>query len=455
MARTDTLGHFLTDVANAIRSKTGDSATITASDFDTAIENIPTGGGDEIPEKDVNYYDYDGTRLYSYTKSEFLSRFFHPSNPTHAGLTSQGWNWTIANAKTYVQNYGCLNIGQNYITNDNSTRFYIELEENDNLTLKLGFCINGTATIDWGDNSQTETVTGTSATTPKYTTHTYLQAGNYKISLLPSNTNQFISLIGGVTSSYIFDLEHIHILKKAELGNTSLEGYSFNYCYNLETITIPTSLKNNGRLKGYEFAYAKKLKCYVAPYNYTYDLSSRTQQFAKCDQLIFIANQSMSTISQQCFNLTRFKNSFISLPTNTAVLGNAFDNASNLKKITGVGQANSYAFQYCYDLEELKFAVSGLTLIRGTFINYNFSLKELYIPSTVSTLSNSCFANCYALRKIYFINHTSVPTMGSSLGDNLPSDYKVIVPDSLYETWIATDLWANIADHIIRESDDI
>lgn len=43
MARTDTLGHFLTDVADAIRGKTGDSGEITASGFDTAISNIPSG----------------------------------------------------------------------------------------------------------------------------------------------------------------------------------------------------------------------------------------------------------------------------------------------------------------------------------------------------------------------------------------------------------------------------
>lgn len=43
MARTDTLPHFLTDVADAIRTKTGSADTITASSFDTAIENIPSG----------------------------------------------------------------------------------------------------------------------------------------------------------------------------------------------------------------------------------------------------------------------------------------------------------------------------------------------------------------------------------------------------------------------------
>ena len=46
MARVDNLSHFLTDVADAIRTKTGSSETIIASDFDTKIENIPSGGGD-------------------------------------------------------------------------------------------------------------------------------------------------------------------------------------------------------------------------------------------------------------------------------------------------------------------------------------------------------------------------------------------------------------------------
>lgn len=45
MARTDTLGNFLTDVADAIRAAEGSSETIQASDFDTRIEALSGGGG--------------------------------------------------------------------------------------------------------------------------------------------------------------------------------------------------------------------------------------------------------------------------------------------------------------------------------------------------------------------------------------------------------------------------
>ena len=50
MARIDTLGHFLTDVADAIREKKGTEETIVASDFDTEIENLPSGGGADLSD---------------------------------------------------------------------------------------------------------------------------------------------------------------------------------------------------------------------------------------------------------------------------------------------------------------------------------------------------------------------------------------------------------------------
>lgn len=45
MARINTLANFLTDVANAIRSKTGKTGKITPANFDVEINNITTGSG--------------------------------------------------------------------------------------------------------------------------------------------------------------------------------------------------------------------------------------------------------------------------------------------------------------------------------------------------------------------------------------------------------------------------
>lgn len=55
MARTDTLPHFLTDVADAIRNKKGTSETINTSNFDTEIESIPSGDVDDYFYTEVYY----------------------------------------------------------------------------------------------------------------------------------------------------------------------------------------------------------------------------------------------------------------------------------------------------------------------------------------------------------------------------------------------------------------
>ena len=76
MARTDTLPHFLTDVADAIRTKTGTSETIQASTFDTAISNIPSGSAtpttiselnDAIVDLAESFVDYLGTLPNTYS----------------------------------------------------------------------------------------------------------------------------------------------------------------------------------------------------------------------------------------------------------------------------------------------------------------------------------------------------------------------------------------------------
>lgn len=56
MARIDTLGNFLSDVANAIRTAEGSSDEITASDFDDRIEAL-SGGGSDVSDYFVSTLD--------------------------------------------------------------------------------------------------------------------------------------------------------------------------------------------------------------------------------------------------------------------------------------------------------------------------------------------------------------------------------------------------------------
>ena len=65
MAKTDNLQDFLTDVANAIRTKTGTTQPINAQNFSTEILNIQTGGGENTLKKLLDathncYYLFNG-----------------------------------------------------------------------------------------------------------------------------------------------------------------------------------------------------------------------------------------------------------------------------------------------------------------------------------------------------------------------------------------------------------
>ena len=83
------------------------------------------GGSVSVPPKEVNFYDYDGTVVNAYTASEFAALSAMPDNPSHDGLTAQGWNWSLADAKAYVAKYGRLNIGQIYVTTSGDTEIDI------------------------------------------------------------------------------------------------------------------------------------------------------------------------------------------------------------------------------------------------------------------------------------------------------------------------------------------
>ena len=63
MARIDTLGHFLSDVAAAIRTAEGSSETITASTFDTRIEALSGGGGASYAPSYISFAYYDDVDL--------------------------------------------------------------------------------------------------------------------------------------------------------------------------------------------------------------------------------------------------------------------------------------------------------------------------------------------------------------------------------------------------------
>ena len=63
MARIDTLTNFLTDIADAVREKSGNTDKISASLLDTEIRNLPVGGASKYAPRFISFYNYTGTEL--------------------------------------------------------------------------------------------------------------------------------------------------------------------------------------------------------------------------------------------------------------------------------------------------------------------------------------------------------------------------------------------------------
>lgn len=165
---------------------------------------VNVSGGAANEDNDVIFIDYDGTVLYDYTTAEALALTEMPPNPSHSGLTAQGWNYTLSELKEECNASGKATVGQMYTTDDGKTRIYIEIPEDApssirNMTIRFKSSSSNDVTIDWGDGT-TETVGNTAAT--NYS-HTYSNTGKYTIALTISTESTLI-FSGSSNSTSIF-----------------------------------------------------------------------------------------------------------------------------------------------------------------------------------------------------------------------------------------------------------
>ena len=244
----------LTKVASAIREKGGTSGSLVYPDgFVTAIQAIQTGTTPGTPG-DITFYDYDGTIVTSWTLAELAAKTALPDYPSHEGLTCQGWNWSLADLKTTNRK---MNVGAMYITDDGKTRIYIRLEEGRTSPM-LGVCPNGTVTVDWGDGTTPDTLTGTSTTTVQWTpSHAYAAPGEYVIKMTVDGTmgfygssasNQHGAILRYSSGSDARNYVYQNSVQKIEVSNsvTSIGTYAFGACSSLASVTIPNSVTTIG-----------------------------------------------------------------------------------------------------------------------------------------------------------------------------------------------------------------
>ena len=403
-------------------SATGNKTLKTAGKYceaDIELAYVKSGGvGEADYRKAVKFFDYDGTLVYSFTADEFLALTAMPTNPYHAGLTAQGWNWTLSDAQDYVAECGFLIIGQHYIPSDGKTRLYIQLDGS-NVNPYLGLCVNGTVDVDWGDGSSHSTVTGTNTNTIIYTLHQYQSPGEYVIAISPSSGTT-VGIRGTTPDGSYILTENKNVtssiyrnsLQAVEIGSgIKFIDYAFRNCRNIKSVSIPITFTDNWN----------------------------DDSFLGCWELLFVTlpdgvNLGGSTF-YDCVNLR-----YISFPKSVTYNSNTKHQLYNCVLLTEVSFSRTNQptklMPYCsYDLKKIAIP-EGVTNIPSSFISNVRMLYTLTIPSSVTAIESDAFLNCDKLREIHF-KRTTPPTVSSGAfsstlgsGSNLDPVCKIYVPYS-------------------------
>lgn len=377
-------------------------------------EQPASGGGgniETVKPSDVNFYDCDGNRRYAYTAEEFAALEEMPKNPAYPGLTPQGWNWTLAGAKTHVAANGGLNVGQTYITDDQKTRFYLKHG-------KGTVYICGTPTVandieqDWGVWQGTGGWVGGINEFFVY----YGAAGEHVVTFLPKSGSMSF---GGNSSSSVFSTSISTVANYGRRGN-------------IRRIEIGKSV--------------------AVPGDYAF-------QSALVDHIVLPKFSSVSALSigarafRYCYALQA-----LVVPSGIGSIGsNAFDTCNSIKRIIlpeGITSLGQSAFVSCYSLEFVDLP-GTLTAISQSCFENCYSLRKVTVPASVTSIAAYAFKNCTGVME-YHMKRTTPPTLvNSNAFDNFHTDCRIYVPKSENEevlnAYKAASNWSTYADKMREE----
>lgn len=411
------------------------SADATLDAYPALVDSIPQGGGG-VEEKDVNFYDYDGTCLYSYTKDEFLALSEMPVLPDHSDekLISEEWNFTLLEAKEHTSIAGFCYIGLCVRPDDCDIRIKVNITYVDStnpFSLYLGVS-NGTGTIDWGDGTTT-TITST------YDDYEHIyELGKYTISIKANNENQYLVLYNNnsnrqliYTDMYNWKRYNALAVEEIYLGRYTLLNTSNNY---LSIGLLPNTTKI--------ITFGSSIE-YIPT---DIDTTNKVVIIPKNVIKIFRANIQSSSI--------------ISLPYKSIDIIQLFSNPGcnsfkiNILKSYGNRIFYSGVFDKVYINSEIVNKLVSNGIIKNIILLNNVTTinsldtpiaSKITLPSSIISIAADAFS--YSIIRIIYLLAPTPPTLGGSLGSAFALD-KLYVPAESVEAYKAATNWSAYADKI-------
>lgn len=396
-----------------------------------------TGMLDTAPpkESDINFWDYDGTLLYSWTLAELATKTELPPLPSHDGLICQGWNWTLQDIKDAGRE---LDIGALYITDDGKTRLYVDVDTEtwDDFVLNYWQSTRNATTVDWGDGTTPETKNADSYIEHR---HVYASSGSYVITMsVKEGTTMWLGRDSWMLiANGEADSGRCAMLRRVEVGArvVATDPHCFRNCSRLESISLPQATKV-----------------------YTY------RSFERCTQLRVLIAANMDEIRQPAYNCANLR--AIATPkgttqsgdyaiANTAVRRVNFDmtaanNAVALERVhikAVNGQVGN--FGSCRSLLEITIPADATTFVAAAFSGDN-ALRRVTCLGNIASIPAQVFQRCYPLRFVDLTHCTDVPTLANvNAFDGTHAQLEIRVPASLADAWKAATNWSSLADHIV------
>lgn len=409
-----------------------------------------------LAEKDLNFYDFEGTLVASYGADEIAGLSALPEAPDHSAdevpLTFEGWNWTLEDIQGYFVSVpnAIVDVGATYHPTDGKTHAFFVLE-NDNDPNGVYLRLRGPATVDWGDGD-TSTVSSASTTL----SHVYTRKGRYHCVIEGSDRLEFTEY-----NTYALNNSKVTEIYVSN-SQTALQGQFARNAYNLERVTIPSNVTT---IEAYCFSSTKRLRTCVLPIGLT-------------------------TMGFNSFSDSGVEK--VALPsTLTKIQSNAFY-YSKLLRITLPPRLETIevnAFQYCRSLRTLSWGDSVISIGNRAFEETNLlevrmpanaslgthifrgapSLRKVILSDTATTISTSMISSCSSLQKAdvpasvteiadsafggssYSLSVIRVfPTTPPALGASVFTSYikKIYVPAESVEAYKSATNWANYASKI-------
>lgn len=364
MARTDTLGNFLTDVADAIRTKKGTTEAIVASDFDTEISNLPSGTG-EAPAigMTIDKWSTNG-------QAEEITIY---------GMTEIPAYYLGARASTVSQN-NSINMVKKITIPDDVTQIGDTAFGGKRwlTTINLPETITSIGSYAFYQNMALELSSLPSSVT-KLGTYTFADCTKLSFETLPDGITEI--------PNYCFSGCTAITPKSLPAGLTSLGSYAFNNCKNLALTTIPDGITS---IPTYCF-----YGCTAMPLSSLPDTITKIEArgFENCKELcITKLPDSLTTLGNSAF-LYCDKMNITELPSGlTRIPDNCFGQCTGLTIKTlpnSVIEIASWGFSKCTGLIQL--SMNNVTTMSGSYTsNSSFngcsSLKALWIGSAITNL---------------------------------------------------------------------